>query len=230
MPPQWVYRRKKRWATGAGWGQHVHWRDHRSTTALWSSTARWPARVLSTLANSGNPTVLAGTGSPGKIVLASGAECHDQARSEATGHHDRTLSASELTVNSGNLQLDLAGTGPTDPLRSTAPPVLPAAAIRPWELVSVNRLGRRHVHSAYRHIADAWSHADIGFRHNRVVRQLAVHLSDAEHSHGKYAEIRARRVQCQSHLDRRRRWRHLGLERHSELVGTTVARPRIRSF
>ena len=67
-----------------------------------------------TLANSGNPTVLAGTGSPGKIVLASGANATIRPGSAATGHTIGTLSASGLTVNSGNMQFDLAGTGPTD--------------------------------------------------------------------------------------------------------------------
>jgi fibronectin-binding autotransporter adhesin len=67
-----------------------------------------------TLANSGNATVLAGTGSVGNVVLASGANATIRPGSAASGHSIGTLTASGLTVNSGNLQFDLAGTGSSD--------------------------------------------------------------------------------------------------------------------
>jgi fibronectin-binding autotransporter adhesin len=67
-----------------------------------------------TLANSGNPTVLAATGNVGNVVLAAGANATVRPGSGATGHSVGTLTASGLTVNSGNLQFDLAGSGTSD--------------------------------------------------------------------------------------------------------------------
>ena len=67
-----------------------------------------------TLANTGNQTVLAANGSVGKVVLASGANATIRPGTAATGHTVGTLTSSGLTVNSGSLQFDLAGSGSSD--------------------------------------------------------------------------------------------------------------------